>query len=115
MTIAMSEPTRVRKRRRVNGTEGTAVRSITKKQSGEVVSESSDVTRFASVDEPAPAYVTISGKLTKNLGNYESVQIGVSVTLPCPPTSKDVHAIRERASKMVEEFVDMELQNLDSE
>ena len=107
----MSEqlPKRIRKRVRASVNEGTMVKSVAKRD----FAPQEVIERFVGEDEASPAYVSVGGRLTKNLGNYESVQISVSVTLPCKPTEKAVRDMRAKASGMVEEFVDMELQNLD--
>jgi hypothetical protein len=35
--------------------------------------------------EGNPAYLSIMGSLTKNLGNYEAAKVSVSITYPCDP------------------------------
>lgn len=50
----------------------------------------------------APAYVTISMGLTRNLGNYESVKLHVGVTLPCAPTSEDIDATYQEGKGWVD-------------
>lgn len=57
------------------------------------------------VDTLNPAYVTVQGGLTKNTGNYESVKISVTVSLPCPPDQESVRATYERASDLVDEYL----------
>jgi len=111
----MSEqiPKRTRARRRVRQNEGAVVKAITKKSGGAVTDSVDNVERFVGEDVNDPAYVTVGGKLTRNLGNYESVQITVSVTLPCEPTEQAVRAIRAKASSLVEEFVDLELKSIE--
>jgi hypothetical protein len=49
--------------------------------------------------ESPPAHVSVSIGLTHNLGNYESAQTKVSVTLPCYPEEIDeaTDAAREKA------------------
>ena len=111
----MSEqiPKKTRQRVRVRQNEGTIVKSVAKKQSGEVTDLVDNVDRFVGTDVNDPAYVTVGGKLTKNLGNYESVQITVSVTLPCEPNESAVRVIRAKASSLVEEFIDLELKTIE--
>ena len=110
----MSIPVNVKSRVRSRPNEGTVVRSTVLKNRSEVVKQSETVERFVGVDEPAPAYVSIGGKVTKNLGNYESLQISVSVTLPCAPTEEAVLATRAIASRMVDEFSALEFDNFDA-
>ena len=111
----MSEqiPKKTRQRVRLKQNQGTIVRSKTTKVSGDVKSNTETVDRFVGVETNDPAYVTIGGKLTKNLGNYESVQITVSVTLPCEPSEGAVRDIRAKASSLVEEFMELELKSVE--
>jgi len=107
----MSEqtPKRVRRRVRSQSNEGTIVKAV-QHGKGEPVES---IERFVGEEVNDPAYVSIGGRITKNLGNYESIQISVSVTLPCFPSDKGVRDMRAKASAMVEEFVDIELQSID--
>ena len=49
------------------------------------------------------AEVGISSSMTLNLGNYESVKLGISITLPC------VLGEVEEAFKAAKKFIDMKL------
>ncbi len=59
--------------------------------------------------------VTVDGSLTKNLGDYNSCRVGVTVSLPCLPEVSEVERTYGIASKMVEGFMDNELKNILSE
>lgn len=50
-----------------------------------------------------PAFVRVAAGQTYNLGNFESMRIDVSVTLPCVATEKGVEAAYARASDFVAE------------
>lgn len=45
----------------------------------------------------APAYVSVSLGVTRNLGNYESVKASVIITLPCEPSEVEIEATYEAA------------------
>ena len=111
----MSEaiPSRVRRRVRVQGNQGSITTGTTRKISKETISDDEHTERFVGAEEISPAYVTIGGRVTKNLGNYESVQISVSVTLPCAPTEAAVKDTQAKASSLVDERMETELGNLD--
>lgn len=47
-----------------------------------------------------PAYVGVNPRLTKNLGNYESLQVGVMVTLPCAPDEESIKATLAKATEI---------------
>jgi hypothetical protein len=55
------------------------------------------------------AHVRVSGSVTKNLGDYNSARVEVSVSLPCYPTDTEIAATYRRGSEMVDRFVSREL------
>lgn len=114
MSESVPRPTGVRKRTKSQPNEGSIVKTRTRKTGGQSVDELDEVDRFIGEDCINPAYVTIGGRVTKNLGNYESVQISVSVTLPCIPSETEVIKMREKASTLAEQFMEQELESLDS-
>lgn len=67
--------------------------------------------RFAGTDEPSPAYVGVTGTITKSPRQYESVKVSVSVTLPCPPTEQKVRETFDKASILVDELIGLQLEN----
>lgn len=101
-------PIRARRRIRSKANEGTIVKSVTVK--GQQPEEA--IQRFHGMDVTDPAYISVGGKITKNLGNYESVQIHISVTLPCDPNEKGVRDTKKKASALVEEFINEELESI---
>ena len=58
------------------------------------------------VTPDAPAYVSVSMGVTRNVGNYESVKIHVGITLPCAPTSDDIDATYNEAKGWVDARVE---------
>ena len=110
----MSTNTAVRTRTRSRVNQGTMVKSVERKSGSETVSKSESVERFVAIDEVSPAYVSIGGSVTKNLGDYNSVKITAQVTLPCAPTAEACRITKDLASKMVDEYVGEELDQLDS-
>jgi hypothetical protein len=107
----MSTPTRVRQRRAVNAKEGHVIKSVEHKMQGKLIDEADTNETFVGTDEANPAYVGVSGSTTKNLGNYESLKVSVSVNLPCAPTAPAVRKTFDAASEMVAEFIKLEIDN----
>jgi hypothetical protein len=52
-----------------------------------------------------PAYVRVNAGMTKNMGNYESLRIDVSLTVPCytEEIEKVFHSVADRVSVFLEE------------
>lgn len=61
-----------------------------------------------------PARVTISGHMTKNLGNYESARIGIEVSMPCLPVEEEIVRVYSLAQELVSDMLDEQLRGLDS-
>jgi hypothetical protein len=59
-------------------------------------------------DHPNPAYVTVSGGITKNLGDFNSAKIGIEVTMPCLPTQAGVEECYAEISAIVDHLMDVE-------
>lgn len=70
---------------------------------GEEIAEEMDVEQF----ETEPAYVRASAGVTRNLGDYESLRVDVSVTLPC--YKEDVERAYGVAADTVAEYLDEEV------
>ena len=104
-------PLRVRKRVAKKGNEGTVTKSVEKKNRGVVVSSSENVEKFKGAECLNPAYVTVNGSITKNLGDFNSIRVQVGISLPCEPAELEVRATFDKASAMVDEFVGLELEN----
>jgi len=100
----------IRKRARATGARGTISSSRTVKKDGEskekVTETSKEITTRLPVSDPA--YVRVDGGITKNLGDYNSAKIGVSVSLPCLPDEKSIRECYAKASALVDEFMDEE-------
>lgn len=64
--------------------------------------EGERVEREVEVFEVEPAYVRVNAGRTKNLGNYESLRVDVSITVPCYRETID-----ETFSKVGDEVEDM--------
>jgi len=68
-----------------NSVEGNL--TATAKHAGETVTESNDDWLLDAL--PGNSAVTVRLKRTYNLGNYESLTIGVDLSLPCKETMDD--------------------------
>jgi hypothetical protein len=58
--------------------------------------------------ETDPAFVRVNAGVTKNLGNYESLRVDVSITAPCyvEEIDKVQKAIAEKVATMLDEEVE---------
>ncbi|MEE8537598.1 MAG: hypothetical protein V3S71_06280 [Acidobacteriota bacterium] len=64
--------------------------TVTRKESGVSVSESTEVEKVASIVSSSPlCNVGYGLKRTQNLGNYESVTVDVSIHIPCAQADVD--------------------------
>lgn len=57
----------------------------------------------------APAHVTFGLRATKNLGDFQSLQVTVSLTRPCRDTQEDIDRTEAEASAWVHSKVQREL------
>jgi hypothetical protein len=55
-----------------------------------------------SYSDKNPANVSVGGKVTKNMGNYESVTISVNITIPCDPNDKAIETAYNYASDFID-------------
>lgn len=102
-------PTAVRQRTRQTGGRGTVLVERTVRQNGEEATTTSPSREIEEKVELAnPAYVSVNGGLTKNMGDYNSVKIGVSVSLPSGTSDEELRETYQRASALVDEFMDGE-------
>jgi hypothetical protein len=53
-------------------------------------------------------YVTVEGGVTKNLGDYNSARIGVTVSLPCQPSLEAAEKAYAQISKLVDKLMNEE-------
>lgn len=54
------------------------------------------------------ALVTVKGGLTKNMGNFNSLRVDVSVSVPCYPESSEIERAYDFASKLVNDKIHLE-------
>lgn len=80
--------------------EGTLHVSITRRRAGSEPEElrNETIRVMSTEDIKNPAYVGVSPRYTKNLGNYESLQMGIICVLPCEATKEGVEGAFQRAS-----------------
>lgn len=58
--------------------------------------------------EVEPAYVRVNVGSTKNMGNYESLRVDVSITMPC--YAEEVDKVLPKLADKVGKYLDEELQ-----
>lgn len=70
-----------------NPTASSIVLSAVKSRSGEIIVQQSKATDLPSHDEietlTNPSHVSTELSITKNMDNFESLKVGVSITSPC--------------------------------
>jgi predicted RNA-binding protein len=66
----------------------------------------------ADVDHPNPGMVQVAGGVTKNLGDFNSFKMSVSVSLPCFPSIEGARAKYEEVSELVDELMEKENKKL---
>lgn len=71
--------------------------------------ETIETRRFAT----DPAYLRVNAGVTKNMGNYESLRLDVSISVPC--YKEEVDDVYERVSDKVSEMLEAELKKYDVE
>lgn len=52
-----------------------------------------------------PAYVKVGAGLTISMGNFESLRVDVSISMPCMPTEQAINDAYETVSQMVADKV----------
>lgn len=57
-----------------------------------------------------PAKVRVTASVTKNLGDYNSAKVEVSVEMPCQPHDQDIRETHEYISGLLDELVPQELE-----
>jgi hypothetical protein len=71
---------------------------------GEEKRKSLEVRKF----ETEPAYVRVNAGVTKNLGNYESLRVDVSLTVPC--YVEEIEQVQTRTAELVAKMLDDEVE-----
>ena len=64
-----------------------------------------DVRKF----ETEPAYVRVNAGVTKNMGNYESLRLDVSISMPC--YVEEIDEVQAIVADSVADFLDAEIKN----
>jgi hypothetical protein len=99
------ERTRVRRREREESVHDAV---LTVMASGVGIEEEKrkvvEVRKFAT----EPAYVRVNAGVTKNLGNYESLRVDVSLTVPC--YVEEMEKVQKRTAELVASMLDAEVE-----
>lgn len=87
--------------------------TVEKKVAGEVMKVMSDEAQIGTAHiKGQPAIVTRRDRLTKNMGNYESVSIEIGISMPCDPSIVDKAYVD--ASAWVENRMKTEIEAINS-
>lgn len=81
------------------------------KESGQTVEEKNEIVaqRAGVSDLNLDSSVTLSVGLTENMGDYRSIKVNVSVTLPCANDSQERHKAITLASHEVQHYIAEEM------
>jgi hypothetical protein len=101
----MTERTRARSKKpsKLDGVKTIRVISKLKTVDGEEIAEEIEVEQF----EVEPAYVRAGAGVTRNLGDYESLRVDVSITIPC--YKEDIERTYDVAADMVAAYLQDEV------
>ena len=98
----IDKPMRVRKRSRAN-TIAAEITTGSDKDKPETISVPVDTI------DGEPAFVSVGQRVTINLGNYESVQLNVQVTIPCKATPEAIDTAKDWAAGKVDVYLKEEI------
>ena len=100
-------PTLTRRREVAGEVSTTTIHS----KSGQVLEEKTEASKPPQKTSATPkAMVGVEGSVTRNLGNFESLRVQVSITLPSECDDESVRNTFENAASMVDEFIQLEIQ-----
>ena len=71
-----------------------------------------EATAVGTKDVLTPAHITVQGKITKNLGDYNSAQVCVGITRPCKDTAKEIERVYAECSVWVDTKIREELEKV---
>lgn len=60
-----------------------------------------------------PARVKMSGSVTKNMGNYNSARVEVSIDMPCLPEESEIARVAAMVESWVDEIIGEKVSKLD--
>jgi hypothetical protein len=88
--------------------QSTTVHSVLKsgKQEKEITPSTTTI-KNTNASSPQ-AFVTVEGGVTKNLGDYNSAKISISITMPCDPTLEATREMYGKLSDLVDELMEEE-------
>lgn len=97
---------RTRTRTRQVGTEATTRQ---RREGSDVLSESeSHNTTYHSIAGES-ARVRVEGSITQNMGDFNSVRVGVMIERPCANTDEAISETYDQVSEQVDEYLNNEL------
>ncbi len=102
------EPTRTRTRSPGSISTSRELRSHGEVVPGTAISNTEKVDADLQ-DIRNPAHVMIKGGITRNMGDYNSVSVAVSVTMPCAPTDEAIQSTYEKIAATVDDLLNNEL------
>jgi len=89
----------------VEGAEGTVV--VSRVAYG-ITTESAERIRVP-VFQTTPARVRVTGSVTRNLGDYNSARVEVSIEMPCYPEQSEVQRTYDYISGLLDTMIPAEL------
>ena len=106
-SVQAPAPAPTRRRAVVGEVSTTTIHS----KSGQILEEKTEASKPPQKTSATPkAMVGVEGSVTRNLGNFESLRVQVSITLPSECDDESVRDTFENAASMVDEFIQLEIQ-----
>ena len=98
---------RTRKRTRVAGTQAVTIEG---KAGADITRHEEEVTHPTyELGCDHPARVRVEGSITQNMGDFNSVRVGVMIEIPCIPTEEAIAETYDIASEWVDDKLSNEL------
>ena len=87
-----------------------AKRSVSTKveQDSRVIEDKTTEHEDGALDCEHAAQVSVGNKVTRNMGDYNSLTVSVHVSIPCVPTDDEIRRTYERGSMLVDSLMEDE-------
>lgn len=90
-------------------------RTVYNRLTKEVIEKHDENERILVPDFQGPVgQVTVSGGMTKNLGDFESARIDISFSLPCQPVHEELIRVSDELQTLVSELLAEQVEALEA-
>ncbi len=106
-----SAPVRLRSRQ-----EGSISTTRVRKRSGVIEEEVSNTDKVPIPEDlKNPGYVMVKGSITKNMGDFNSVGVSVSISMPCRAVLEEIEKTYKTCTETVDRLLENELRKATGE